>query len=61
MVIKRVGPVSCAKIAGTLYAVLGLLMGGVLSSDGGSSAAKTFLRLEGSRGRATQRRFPPDV
>jgi hypothetical protein len=31
MVIKRVGPVSCAKIAGTLYAILGLLMGGVFS------------------------------
>lgn len=31
MVIKRVGPVSCAKIAGTLYAILGLLMGAVFS------------------------------
>jgi hypothetical protein len=31
MVIKRVGPVSCAKIAGTLYAILGLIMGGVFS------------------------------
>jgi hypothetical protein len=31
MIIKRVGPVSCAKIAGTLYAILGLLMGGVFS------------------------------
>ena len=31
MVITRVGPTSCAKIAGTLYAILGLLMGGVFS------------------------------
>ena len=31
MVIKRVGPLSCAKIAGTLYAIIGLLMGGVFS------------------------------
>ena len=31
MVIRRVGPLSCAKIAGALYAVLGLLAGGLLS------------------------------
>ena len=31
MVIKRVEPVSCAKITGMLYAVLGLLIGGVVS------------------------------
>jgi hypothetical protein len=31
MVITRVGPASCAKIAGTLHAILGLLMGGVVS------------------------------
>jgi len=31
MVIKRVGPVSCAKIAGTLYAVIGLIIGGIVS------------------------------
>ena len=31
MVIKRVGPLSCAKITGTLYAILGLLLGAVLS------------------------------
>jgi hypothetical protein len=31
MVIKRVGPMSCAKIAGTLYAILGLLVGAVFS------------------------------
>ena len=31
MVIKRIGPVSCAKIAGTLYAILGLVLGGIVS------------------------------
>jgi len=31
MVITRVGPVSCARIAGTLYAILGLVLGGVVS------------------------------
>jgi hypothetical protein len=31
MVIKRVGPVSCAKIAGTLYAIVGLVVGGIIS------------------------------
>jgi hypothetical protein len=31
MVIKRVGPLSVAKIAGVLYAIMGLLFGGFLS------------------------------
>jgi hypothetical protein len=31
MVIKRVGPLSVAKIAGTLYAILGILIGGIFS------------------------------
>lgn len=31
MIIKRVGPVSCAKITGTLYAIFGLLGGIVFS------------------------------
>jgi hypothetical protein len=31
MVIKRVGPVSCAKITGTLYAILGLFFGAIFS------------------------------
>lgn len=31
MIIRRIGPVSCAKITGTLYAVLGLLIGGMFS------------------------------
>ena len=31
MVIRRVGPLSCAKIAGTLYAVIGLIVGAFFS------------------------------
>jgi hypothetical protein len=31
MVIKRIGPVSCAKISGTLYAILGIVFGGIFS------------------------------
>ena len=31
MVIKRIGPLSCAKIAGTLYLFLGLVIGGTIS------------------------------
>jgi hypothetical protein len=31
MVLKRIDPLSCAKIAGTLYAILGLIMGGIFS------------------------------
>jgi hypothetical protein len=31
MVINRVGPVSCAKITGTLYAFLGLIIGAFFS------------------------------
>ena len=31
MVIKRVGPVSCAKIVGVLYVILGLVFGGMFS------------------------------
>ncbi len=31
MVITRVGPLSCAKVAGTLYVVLGLIFGGIFS------------------------------
>jgi hypothetical protein len=42
MVIRRVGPLSCAKIAGTLYAVIGLILGGIFSliaMAGGFAAA----------------------
>lgn len=31
MVIKRIGPVSCAKISGTLYAAIGLIFGAIFS------------------------------
>jgi hypothetical protein len=31
MVIKRVGPVSCAKLVGAIYAVIGLCFGAVMS------------------------------
>jgi len=31
MIITRVGPVSCAKLSGVLYAAIGLLIGGIFS------------------------------
>jgi hypothetical protein len=31
MVIKRIGPVSCAKIVGLLYTILGLVVGAMFS------------------------------
>lgn len=31
MIIRRVGPVSCGKIAGTLYGIIGLVVGAVVS------------------------------
>jgi hypothetical protein len=31
MIIKRVAPVSCAKISGTLYAAMGLIFGAIFS------------------------------
>ena len=31
MVIKRISPMSCAKVGGLLYAVIGLLVGGCIS------------------------------
>jgi hypothetical protein len=31
MVIKRIGPLSCAKISGTLYAAIGLIFGAIFS------------------------------
>jgi hypothetical protein len=31
MVITRVGPMSCAKIAGTLYVIIGIIVGGAFS------------------------------
>jgi hypothetical protein len=34
MVVKRVSPLSIAKVAGVLYALMGLLMGGLVSLAG---------------------------
>ena len=31
MIVKRVGPLSCARLSGLLYAVIGLFIGGVFS------------------------------
>jgi hypothetical protein len=31
MVIRRVGPLSCAKIAGVLYLIMGFVIGGMVS------------------------------
>lgn len=31
MIIRRIGPLSCAKIAGTLYAAMGLIIGAFFS------------------------------
>ena len=31
MIIKRIGPVSCARISGTLYAIIGLFAGALFS------------------------------
>ncbi|RPI50234.1 MAG: hypothetical protein EHM55_21870 [Acidobacteria bacterium] len=31
MIIKRIGPLSCAKLSGLLYAVIGLVLGGIFS------------------------------
>ncbi len=31
MIIKRLGPLSCARVAGVVYALIGLLLGGLVS------------------------------
>jgi hypothetical protein len=31
MVITRIGPLSCARVCGTLYAILGFIFGGIFS------------------------------
>ena len=43
MIVKRIGPVSVGKVAGTLYAVIGLIIGGVISliAMAGSAMADT--------------------
>ena len=50
MVIKRVGPFSCAKIAGTLYAIMGLVFGCIVSLialAGGFASASETSRVAG--------------
>jgi hypothetical protein len=44
VVLKRIGPVSCAKISGTLYAVIGLFVGAIFSliSLAGGFASESF-------------------
>ena len=45
MIVKRVGPLSCAKLSGTLYALIGLLIGGVVSMiamAGGAASDSPF-------------------
>jgi len=42
MVIRRIGPLSCAKLAGVLYAAMGLIIGAIFSivaAVGGFAAA----------------------
>ena len=43
MIIKRIGPVSCARIFGTLYAIIGFFIGALFSLLAliGSSASQT--------------------
>ena len=41
MVIRRIGPISCAKIAGTLYAILGIVLGAIFSLIGVAGAFAT--------------------
>jgi hypothetical protein len=43
MIIKRIGPLSCAKLSGLLYVVIGLLIGGVfsLAAMAGAFASET--------------------
>ena len=31
MIIKRIGPLSCARLSGLLYAIIGLVLGGIFS------------------------------
>jgi hypothetical protein len=56
MVIRRIGPLSCAKIVAALYAVIGLVIGSIISlfSLAGGFATAAFA-LDPSRRTA----FPP--
>ena len=42
MVINRIGPLSCAKVAAVVYAIMGLIFGAIISlvSFGGAFAAE---------------------
>ena len=44
MVIRRIGPMSCARISGTLYAVMGLILGAIFSlmAMAGGLSAESF-------------------
>jgi len=54
MTIKRIGPLSCAKIAGVTYAALGLLIGALFSSFAGIGMA-----LLGSQQNPDTKALPP--
>ena len=47
MVIRRIGPMSLARIAGTLYALMGLMVGAVFSLF---TMAGAFAAIGGDRG-----------
>jgi hypothetical protein len=54
MTIKRIGPLSCAKIAGVTYAALGLLVGGLFSLVAGMGLA-----LAGAQQNLDAKTMPP--
>lgn len=54
MIIKKVGPVSCAKIAGVIYAALGLVTGAMFSLF-----AVLGLALSGTQGSLAQKAVSP--
>jgi hypothetical protein len=62
MIIKRIAPVSCAKITGTLYAILGLVLGAVFSlvslAGGFASRANAGLGIGALLGTAAIVVFP---
>jgi hypothetical protein len=54
MTIKRIGPLSCAKIAGVTYAALGLLIGALISLVAGLGLA-----LSGAQQNLDAKAMPP--
>ena len=54
MTIKRIGPLSCAKIAGVTYAALGLLIGALISLVAGLGLA-----LSGAQQSLDAKALPP--